>query len=134
MQLIRTYSEQGKKICMVGDGVNDALALRTAEAGIAMGGVGSDIAVEAADAVLAGDCIERIPYLFWMAKKTMKRITANIAFAMSWNTAAVVLSAMGILNPGAAALVHNVGSVFVVVRSALLLTCRFQTADRRKDK
>ena len=134
MQLIRTYSEQGKKICMVGDGVNDALALRTADAGIAMGGVGSDIAVEAADAVLAGDCIERIPYLFWMAKKTMKRITANIAFAMSWNTAAVVLSAMGILNPVAAALVHNVGSVFVVVSSALLLTCRFQTADRRKDK
>ena len=89
-----------------------------------MGGIGSDIAVEAADAVLVGDNIERIPYLFRMAKKSMKRVNFNIAVAMAWNGIAVFLSAAGMLSPVTAALVHNVGSVFVVVSSALLITTK----------
>ena len=121
---IQAYRSAGKTICMIGDGVNDTLALKTAFAGIAMGGIGSDIAVEAADAVLVGDNIERIPYLFRMAKKSMKRINFNIAVAMTWNVIAVFLSAAGVLNPVTAALVHNVGSVFVVISSALLITNR----------
>ena len=121
---IQAYRSAGKTICMIGDGVNDTLALKTAFAGIAMGGIGSDIAVEAADAVLVGDNIERIPYLFRMAKKSMKRINFNIAVAMTWNVIAVFLSAAGVLNPVTAALVHNVGSVFVVISSALLITTK----------
>ena len=122
MNVIRKYTDDGKNICMIGDGINDALALKSAYAGIAMGGVGSDIAVEAADAVLVSDTIERIPYLFRMAKKAMKRINFNITVAMIWNAIAVVLSTLGALNPVTAALVHNVGSVFVVVSSALLIS------------
>jgi P-type E1-E2 ATPase len=124
MKVIREYTESGKNICMVGDGINDALALKSAFAGIALGGVGSDIAVEAADAVLVSDNIERIPYLFRMAQKSMKRINFNITVAMIWNMIAVILSTAGTLNPVTAALVHNVGSVFVVISSALLITNR----------
>ncbi len=122
MKAIKEYTDSGKNICMIGDGVNDALALKTAYAGIAMGGVGSDIAVEAADAVLVSDNIERVPYLFRMAQRVMKRINFNITVAMIWNVIAVVLSTVGALNPVSAALVHNVGSVFVVISSALLIT------------
>lgn len=122
MKAVREYADNGKNICMIGDGVNDALALKTATAGIAMGGIGSDIAVEAADAVLVGDNIERVPYLFRMAQRAMKRISFNMTVAVIWNVIAVILSTAGALNPVTAALVHNVGSVFVVVSSALLIT------------
>jgi len=121
MKVIKEYTDSGKFICMIGDGINDALALKTAYAGIAMGGIGSDIAVEAADAVLVSDNIERVPYLFRMAQRSMKRINFNIVVAVIWNAIAVVLSTVGALNPVTAALVHNVGSVFVVISSALLI-------------
>ena len=124
MNVIKEYTDSGKNICMIGDGINDALALRSAYAGIAMGGIGSDIAVEAADAVLVSGNIERIPYLFKMAKKTMNRINFNITVAMIWNAGAVALSVMGVLVPVTAALVHNAGSVFVVVSSALLISSK----------
>lgn len=122
MKVIKDYSSNGKNICMIGDGINDALALKSAYAGVAMGGIGSDIAVEAADAVLVSDNIERIPYLFRMAQKSMRRINFNIIVALIWNAIAVILSTVGALNPVTAALTHNVGSVFVVVSSALLIT------------
>lgn len=122
MKAIKEYTDNNKNICMIGDGINDALALKTAYAGIAMGGVGSDIAVEAADAVLVSDNIERVPYLFRMAQRSMKRINFNITVALIWNAIAVVLSTVGALNPVTAALTHNVGSVFVVISSALLIT------------
>ncbi|MHB8962355.1 MAG: heavy metal translocating P-type ATPase, partial [Saccharofermentanales bacterium] len=124
MKVIKEYKTQGQNICMIGDGVNDALALKSAYASIAMGGIGSDIAIEAADAVLVSDNIERIPYLFAMAQKTMKRINFNITIAMIWNVIAVILSTVGALNPVSAALVHNVGSVFVVISSALLINTK----------
>lgn len=120
MKVIKEYVHSGKKICMIGDGINDTLALKSANAGIAMGGIGSDIAVEAADAVLVSDNIERIPYLLRMARRSMKRINFNIVVAIIWNVIAVILSTLGALNPVTAALVHNVGSVFVVISSALL--------------
>lgn len=124
MKVIKEYADNGKNICMTGDGINDALALKSACAGIAMGGVGSDIAVEAADAVLVSDNIEWVPHLSRTAQKCMKRINFSITVAMIWNVIAVILSILGVLNPVTAALVHNVGSVFVVISSALLITNR----------
>ncbi len=121
MEFVRAYAAQGRNVCMIGDGINDALALKSAYAGIAMGGIGSDIAIEAADAVLVGDNLEQIPYLFKIAQKAMKRISFNITVAMIWNVIAVILSTAGLLNPVSAALVHNAGSVFVVISSALLI-------------
>lgn len=124
LERIRRLEERGDFVCMVGDGVNDSLALRRAHASIAMGGIGSDIAVESAGAVLVGDDVGRIPYLLGLSRRVMKRINGNIAFSMCWNVLAVVLSGLGVLTPVTGALVHNFGSVAVVVSSALLLAGR----------
>lgn len=124
MEIVKGYMHEKKNICMIGDGINDALALSTAYAGIAMGGIGSDIAVESSDAVLVNDDIKRIPHLFYIADSTMKKVKFNIIFSMSLNFVAVALAVTGILNPVWGALVHNCGSVFVVMNSALLLTIK----------
>ncbi len=121
MEIIRETSGGEEPVCMIGDGVNDALALSTADAGVAMGGIGSDIAVEAADAVLVSDDIKRLPYLFRLMKKVMRKVHVNIIASLVINLTAVVLSALGMLSPVTGALWHNCGSVFVVVNAALLL-------------
>jgi heavy metal translocating P-type ATPase len=121
MKIIRDYNESNEPVCMVGDGVNDALALSTAYAGLAMGGVGSDIAVESADTVLVSDEIHRLPYLFRMTKKVMNKVSQNILISLCINIVAVTLSVCGILNPVTGALMHNCGSVLVVINAALLL-------------
>lgn len=88
---------------------------------VAMGGIGSDISVEAADAILVGDEIRNLPYLFDLSHRVMDKIRANIAASLIINLSAVVLSALGVLSPVTGALWHNFGSVFVVVNAALLL-------------
>lgn len=129
MAVLKEYTGSNEPICMIGDGVNDALALTTADAGIAMGGIGSDIAIESSDAVLIQDDIIRIPYLFSLTQKVMQKIKVNIIAAMIINITAVVLSALGILTPITGALWHNCGSVFVVVNAALLLRYKDDTPE-----
>ncbi|MEG1527872.1 MAG: cation-translocating P-type ATPase [Clostridia bacterium] len=126
MEYIKSCQKDGLKVCMVGDGVNDSLALRSAYAGLAMGGIGSDIAVDASDAVLVNDNIETIPYLLRISKKTFSRINFNIAFSIVWNIAAVILSMFGIINPVIGALVHNASSLIVVISSVELLFTKFK--------
>lgn len=117
---IVNIQNRGQLICMVGDGVNDAPALKTATVGVAMGTIGSNIAIEAADIAIMGDDISKIGYIKRLSNATLKTIKFNIIAAMAINIVAIILSVMGLLNPVTGALVHNVGSVLVVLNAALL--------------
>ena len=121
LKRIEEYQKAGKKICMIGDGINDAPALKKAFVGIAMGGIGSDIAVDAADIALINDKIRELPHLLRLAKRMMITIKCNLTFSMTLNFVAIVLAITGILDPVVGALVHNAGSVIVIVNSAFLL-------------
>jgi len=120
VEKIEEMQRSGRRICMIGDGVNDAPALETAYVGVAMGAMGSDIAIEAADIVLMGDDISKIPYLKRLANATVRLIKVNITISMTLNFVAIVLSILGVLNPVTGAIWHNVGSVLVTLNAALL--------------
>lgn len=125
VEKIRTMQSQNMQICMIGDGVNDAPALKTADVGVAMGNMGSEIAVDAADIALMSDDITKIPYLKRLSNATVKTIKASITLSMCINFVAVTLSVLGVLTPTTGALVHNAGSCFVVLIAALLYDRKF---------
>ena len=112
---ISDLQKSGYDVCMIGEKAN---------VGIAMGEIGSDIAMDAADIVLVDDEVKELPHLLQLSKRMMITITCNLSFSMGLNLLAIVLAITGILNPVVGALVHNTGSVLVIINSALLLRWR----------
>ncbi len=126
VQNIEELQRENHKVCMIGDGVNDAPALKTADVSVAMGSMGSDIAVDAADIALMSDDISKIPYLKRLSNAAVATIKFSITLSMCINFVAIVLSLFQLLNPTTGALVHNAGSCFVVLVAALLYDRKFE--------
>ena len=117
--------KENNVVCMIGDGINDAPALKLSDVSVAMGKTGSDISIESANIVLMGHDVSKIVYLKKLANTTVKTIKFNIIISLLINFVAVILSVLGVLNPLVGAIVHNLGSILVILNASLLYDRKF---------
>ena len=132
LEYIKREQTLKHRVAMIGDGINDAPSLKKANVGIVMGDIGSDVSIEAADITLVNDNIEDIPHLIGIARKTIRIINIGIGFALALNITAMALAILGILNPIEGALIHNIGSVIVIIYSSTLVRYKLSRKDCRQ--
>ena len=133
IEYIKIKQKENGKIAMIGDGINDAPSLRKANVGIAMGSIGSDISIDAANITLINDNIGDVPQLMAVARKTVKTINRGITFALALNILAMILAVIAVIGPIEGALIHNIGSVIVIIYASRLINFRISEKDYRSN-
>jgi len=120
LSAIRSLKESDR-VLAIGDGINDALALKEAHVGVAMGAIGSDLAIQSADVALMNDNLAHIPTMIVLARKTRSTIYQNIALSLGISFLMIVLSSLGLISALMGSILHNVGAFAVILNSSRIL-------------
>ena len=121
LRLVRAFHANGEVVAMTGDGVNDAPALASGDISIAMGAAGSEVAINSATIALMNNDLRRLPFLIRLSRMARTVINQNFLFGVVFIIGGMAAASFGYLNPIVAAILHNVGSLFVVFNSARLV-------------